>query len=200
MRIWLKRAALILGALLLLVLLAAVGGGIWLRSELRASLPQIDGTRELPRLQRPVVVERDAAGVPTLTAESFNDVARALGFVHASDRYFQMDLLRRSAAGELSALIGPGALPLDRRVRLHRFRSRARRNLGVIDVRTTRWIASYTEGINAGLAALGASPRSTWRCALRPSRGVPKTHCWSCWRCTSTCRVGRVGASWACDA
>jgi len=158
MRGWLKRIALILGALLLLVLLAAVGGGIWLRSELRASLPQIDGTHELPQLQRPVVVERDAAGVPSLTAENYDDMVRALGFVHASDRYFQMDLLRRSAAGELSALIGPGALPLDRRVRLHRFRSRARRNLNATDAHSAGWIESYTEGINAGLAALGASP------------------------------------------
>ena len=65
-------------------------------------------------LQSAVTVERDALGIPTIRGISRDDVARATGFVHAQDRFFQMDLARRRAAGELSALVGDAALQLDR--------------------------------------------------------------------------------------
>src|SRR5215475_4350823 len=66
-----------------------------------------------------------AVGVPTISGVDRADLAYATGFLHAQDRFFQMDLLRRAAAGELSELVGPAALDLDRRHRLHRFRNRA---------------------------------------------------------------------------
>src|SRR5690606_16675315 len=98
-------------ALLTVVLLVAVfglaGGAYWF---LRASLPQLDGERRLPGLTGEVVVERDGQGIATVRGERRLDVARATGFIHAQERFFQMDLLRRSAAGELAALVGPAAL------------------------------------------------------------------------------------------
>src|SRR5690606_5948966 len=81
-----------------LSLTAAAGGYLFLR----AGLPVVDGTQALAGLRAPVTVERDELGVPPLRGEQRNDVARATGFVHAQDRYSQMDLLRRGAAGELA--------------------------------------------------------------------------------------------------
>ncbi|WP_163638112.1 penicillin acylase family protein, partial [Morganella morganii] len=73
----------------------------------------------------PAELQRDARGYLSIQAGNRLDVARALGFVHAQERFFQMDLMRRNAAGELSALVGDKALPLDKARRLHRFRHRA---------------------------------------------------------------------------
>src|SRR5262245_34051069 len=123
-----KRLQLLVSILSVLLVLALLGaGGGWWR--LHASLPALDGARPLPGLSAPVKVERDALGVPTLTGASRLDVARATGFVHAQDRFFQMDLLRRSAAGELAELFGPGAVSIDQRRRLHGFRQLAGRVL-----------------------------------------------------------------------
>ena len=92
---------------------------------LRGSLAQLDGQVAASGLHATVTVTRDGQGIPTITGSDRQDVAYATGYLHAQDRFFQMDLLRRSAAGELAALIGPPALPLDRRRRFHRFRARA---------------------------------------------------------------------------
>ena len=77
----------------------AAAGSWWL---VRRSLPQLDGAAALPGLSAPVVVAREALGVPTIHGATRADVARALGYLHAQDRFFQMDLLRRRAAGELA--------------------------------------------------------------------------------------------------
>src|SRR5262245_25447919 len=95
-----------LGVLVLILVLVLAGGALWVRSEVQASLPRLDGELKLAGLSAPVTVERDSLGVPTIRAASRPDAARALGFLHAQDRFFQMDLLRRAAAGELSGLFG----------------------------------------------------------------------------------------------
>jgi penicillin G amidase len=140
------------------VLLAAGGGGLWLHRQLRASLPQLEGERRLPGLSAPVRVERDGRGVPRIAGASRLDVSRALGFVHAQERFFQMDLLRRRAAGEVAEIVGPAALPLDRAARLHRFRAAAERVLAREPPAHRAMVAAYAEGVNAGLAALAAPP------------------------------------------
>jgi penicillin amidase len=137
------------------ILLAGAVGALWLRSQLLASLPSLDGEIVLPGLSEPVVVERDDLGVPTLRAASRVDLARALGFTHAQERFFQMDLLRRLSAGELSEIMGSAGLDWDRSIRVHRFRDVARRAVGepAPDV-----LQAYAEGVNRGLEALGAEP------------------------------------------
>lgn len=150
----LRWAAIGLTAIVLLLL----AGGVWLHSRLRASLPRLEGRVELEGLSAEVLVERDALGVPTLRGANRDDVARATGFLHAQDRFFQMDLLRRAAAGELAELLGPFALDFDRRTRVHRFRAAAERGLARADPAQRRILESYTDGVNAGLAALGAAP------------------------------------------
>ena len=148
---WVKRLALFL------VLAFAVAGS-WIYYLVRASLPDIDGDVELEGLSAPVSVVRDRNGVATLRAEDRLDSSRALGFVHAQERFFQMDLMRRRAAGELAELVGSGALPLDRKHRVHRMRARAERSVAASSAPERARLDAYTEGVNAGLAALGASP------------------------------------------
>ncbi|NLC61876.1 MAG: penicillin acylase family protein, partial [Gammaproteobacteria bacterium] len=117
MRRWVPRILVVAAALVLLALVA-----VWLL--LRASLPALEGEHALPGLAAPVRVERDALGVVTIEAGSAGDAAHALGWVHAQERWFEMDLMRRSSAGELSALFGPMALDADRERRRHRLRAR----------------------------------------------------------------------------
>lgn len=91
---------------------------------LSASLPRQSGAAGLPGVSAPVTVELDERAVPRIRAASLEDALRAQGFVHAQQRFFQMDLARRSAAGELAALFGERALPLDRARRVFQFRAR----------------------------------------------------------------------------
>ncbi|HEY8878170.1 MAG TPA: penicillin acylase family protein [Roseateles sp.] len=149
--VWLKR--ILLGLLALAALLALA---VWLT--LRGSLAQLDGERAVPAFGAPAELQRDARGYLTITAESRLDVARALGFVHAQERFFQMDLMRRNAAGELSALVGAKALPLDESRRLHRFRHRAEAGIAALPADERALLDAYVSGVNAGLAGLSARP------------------------------------------
>jgi len=146
----------LLGLSGLLVLVAGVALAALLA--LRASLPQLAGERVLPALAAPVQVTRDALGVPTLTGSSRLDVARASGFVHAQERFFQMDLLRRAAAGELAELFGGAALEHDRQVRVHGLRAVARRAVAALPAAQRAVLGAYVEGVNAGLEALTLPP------------------------------------------
>lgn len=125
---------------------------------LRASRAQLDGERRVAGLGAAVEIERDGHGVPRLRGESRSDLAFALGFVHAQERFFQMDLLRRRAAGELAELVGPPALELDRRNRLHDFRGLAGQVVAGLPPRHRRRVEAYTAGVNEGLDALRVRP------------------------------------------
>ncbi|MFN7272873.1 MAG: penicillin acylase family protein, partial [Gammaproteobacteria bacterium] len=112
-------AGLVIALAVLAMLALLVGFGL-----LRGSSPQLDGS--LAAVEggpvAAVTLERDDSGAPTVRGASEADVAYGLGFLHAQDRFFQMDLLRRAAAGELAALVGAKALPRDRQTRRHGFR------------------------------------------------------------------------------
>jgi penicillin amidase len=151
MKKWFKRITLTL-----LVLLALGAATLWWL--LRGSLPTLDGELALGGLSAPASIERDALGVVTITAANEADAARALGYVHAQERFFEMDLLRRSAAGELSALFGEIAIERDRGQRQHRMRARAREALAAGDPALRPVIDAYVAGANAGLADLSTRP------------------------------------------
>ncbi len=125
---------------------------------LRASLPTIDGEAALASLGAGATIERDAAGVPVIRGESRIDVARATGYAHAQDRLFQMDLLRRTGAGELAALLGAGLLDADRKIRLHQFRRKAREALAALDLGDRALLEAYAVGVNAAVTSFGARP------------------------------------------
>ncbi len=142
------------GAIAVLLLAAAAFG--WFA--LRASLPTIEGDATVAGLSAPAAIERDVAGVPVIRGASRTDVARATGYAHAQDRLFQMDLLRRTGAGELAALLGPGLVEADRRLRMHQFRQRAREARAALDAGERALLEAYADGVNAGAASLGARP------------------------------------------
>ncbi len=150
------RRRILWGVGLLLALLTGVAIGLYVL--LHGSLPQQDGTATLSGLSAPVAIERDGLGIPTIRGANRLDVARATGFVHAQERFFQMDLTRRRAAGELAELFGAAALELDRAHRLHRFRHRARQTLTAAPPADQALIAAYAEGVNTGLSALSTAP------------------------------------------
>jgi penicillin amidase len=125
-RVAVKRGLAAGGIVCLLVVVGALAGGLWLRGRILACLPRLDGAAVLRGLAAPARVTRDALGVPTVSASSRIDVARATGWLHAQDRFFQMDLLRRRGAGELSEFFGAAALPMDREARINGFKGIAR--------------------------------------------------------------------------
>src|SRR5262245_264312 len=119
---WLRWTLVVVVALALL----AFGLAWW---GLRSSLPPIDGDLAAPGLAAPATIARDARGIPTILGETREALAYATGFAHGQDRFFQMDLSRRLAAGELSEVFGPVALKTDIRTRRFGFRAVARRVL-----------------------------------------------------------------------
>jgi penicillin amidase len=151
---WLK----ILSVVLVLILILAAATALWIHRTLTGSLPALDGELEVAGLAEAVSIERDALGVPTLRGENRLDLARALGFLHGQERFFQMDLMRRRAAGELAELFGAPALGVDRAARVHQFRRRAARVVEGQSRRHREIMMAYTEGINSGLRALGEKP------------------------------------------
>ena len=153
-------------AVLLLALIATV------YFALRGSLPTLDGEIVVDGLTAAIRIERDAAGIPTVTAENRADLAFGTGYAHAQDRYFQMDLTRRKAAGELSGLVGEAALPLDRQSRLHRFRARATEAIRQMSVAERELLSAYVAGVNAGLASLSARPFEYFVLRTRPEAWV----------------------------
>lgn len=152
-----KRLQYLLSTLSVLLVAGVLfaGWGWW---RMRGSLAQLDGQRELAGLTAPVKIERDALGVPTVAGETRADVARALGFLHAQDRFFQMDLQRRRAAGELAEQFGAKAVGLDQNARTHGFRRLAEKVVAQAQPAQRELLAAYTAGVNAGLAALGVKP------------------------------------------
>ncbi len=166
-----KAVRLTLRLLAVLVILAvlALFAGLW---AMRASLPVIEGELALEGLSAPVMVSRDERGIATIEAANEADAARALGFVHAQERYFEMDLLRRSAAGELSALFGPVAIERDKEIRVHRLRARLAEHLGSSVDGHLAALEAYRDGVNDGLLALGARP---WPYLLLRARPEPWT-------------------------
>src|SRR5271165_1745392 len=105
-------------AVLLLLLVAFLAFDFWFYRAVRAALPQVDGTIHLAGLASPVIVTYDALGVPHITASNLPDLLFAQGYITAQDRLWQMDMTRRYALGELSAVLGPEYVKIDREQRI----------------------------------------------------------------------------------
>jgi penicillin G amidase len=163
----LKYLAVAAVALLLLALATAYG-------LLRASLPRLDGQVRQAALSGPVRITRDARGVPTIEAADRADLAFATGFLHAQDRFFQMDLSRRLAAGQLAELFGKVAVDQDRQTRIFRFRSVARAVVNAATPGQRRVLEAYARGVNAGLADLPGRPWEYWLLGQAPAPWLPE--------------------------
>jgi penicillin amidase len=120
---------------------------------MRQNLPQLDGSLAVYGLAAPVTVARDARGVPHIRAGSMDDLVFAQGFVTAQDRLWQMDLLRRHAAGQLAAILGRPMLEHDRLQRTLQLRASADRAHAVLPADQRHWLDVYARGVNASIAA-----------------------------------------------
>ncbi len=153
MRIWRWLLRILVGVVVLALL--AVGAAWW---AMHRSLPPLDGAVNAPGLAATAIIERDAKGRPVISAASRSDLAYALGFAHAQDRFFQMDLSRRFAAGELSEMFGAVAVGHDTRVRRYGFRRAAQAVVAASSADERAVIEAYVRGVNAGLAGLDSKP------------------------------------------
>jgi penicillin G amidase len=138
-------------------LVLVLAGGVYLY--LRSSLPQTAGRLMLAGPEAPIRIERDADGIPTIIARSDADAAFGLGFVHAQDRLFQMELMRRYGAGRLAEILGKEALPVDREMRVLGLYRAAEAEITFLSPAVDRAFVAYAAGVNAFLATRrGALP------------------------------------------
>ena len=149
---------------LLIVLILAIATWVVMRIRkiMESSLPKLSGQLTVPGLSAnsTVRIETDSQGVPRIIGDSSESVLYGLGYVHARDRFFQMDLARRYASGELAELLGGGAsiIESDKNIRRHRFRSLCEKVVESFHENDRLLIEKYTEGVNQGLADLKSKP------------------------------------------
>ncbi len=153
----LLRALRVVGVVLLVLVLLAVYGVVW---TIRRPFPDVAGEQELPGLQGTVEVVRDGHGVPWVTGGDPLDLYRAQGWVHAQDRFWQMDTWRAISGGRLAERFGADQLPTDRFLRSLRWHDVAAAEYELLDPAHRAVLDAYAEGVNAHLdqraeAALG---------------------------------------------
>ncbi len=114
----------------------------------RKSFPKSEGTVRADALEAPVEVFRDEFGVPHVIAQNDHDLYFAIGYVHAQDRLWQMDLIRRIATGRLAEVLGPEALEIDRMFRIMGLRRVAQRSEPLLDEATHSALSAYADGVS----------------------------------------------------
>ena len=170
MSTWLRWAIRIFAGLILLVVVSGFGFYLWLRT----SLPQTEGDIALPGLDAQVSITRDERGVPTIAAQSSIDAYFALGFVHAQDRLFQMDAMRRLGAGRLSEVLGPDTLETDRLMRTLGLYRSAEAQVLAASPALKSVLNAYSAGVNAFIGAHeGAWPPEFHLLGYRPEAWRP---------------------------
>ena len=140
------------------ILLIVVGVGLFLRAQVREPWPQVDGEIHLSGLNAPVEVIRDHMGVPHIYAENTHDLFFAQGFVHAQDRFWQMEFWRRISSGRLAEILGESALSSDRFIRTLGWRQTAEADWAAVSTQAREAIEAYAEGVNAYLAEQSGPP------------------------------------------
>lgn len=165
---------MILKRLLVATLLLSLGAGGILGWRFAGSLPRQDGSVWLPDLQAEVRVAADSLGIPTIRAASRADAYRVLGFLHARDRLFQMDLARRKSAGRLAEVFGGRALDLDIRQRHYQAESAARAILRALPADQREILSAYAEGVNAAMESPRERPFEMLVLGYRPDPWRPE--------------------------
>lgn len=125
-------------------------------SLVRRSFPQTEGEITVPGLAADITVLRDERGIPQIYGDSVTDIAKAQGFVHAQDRFFEMDFRRHVTSGRLAELVGEAGLETDRVIRTMGWRRVAEAELPTLDPQTRTYLQAYADGVNAYLR--GRSP------------------------------------------
>jgi len=156
-------------SVLVLIVILVAAGYIYLQR----SLPREEGEVRLAGLAKPVEVLRDGYGVPHIAARSLKDAIYALGYVHAQDRLWQMEINRRTAAGRLAEILGERALETDRFLRTLGIRRAAEANFKQLDAETRGLLESYAAGVNAFLGAKPVLPIEFWITGVDPAPWTP---------------------------
>jgi penicillin G amidase len=141
----LRRAGQVFFALIVILIIAA-GAGIWWFAY--RPLPQVDGTVSLAGLHSEVTVNRDGWGIPHIRASSTEDMVEAQGYVMAQDRLWQMDLLRRVSRGQLSEILGPAVISVDKEFRTLGFARAAERDAAALTGEPRVLLEAYARGVN----------------------------------------------------
>ncbi len=143
------RWLLAITAVVVLLAAASIAGMLWL------TLPGEHAQASIGGLSRPVQIAFDPDGIPWIHAETAADAASALGYVHARDRMFQMDLMRRAASGRLSEIFGPATLPYDRMMRVLGLRRAAVADYAALPADAREMLDAYSRGVNRWISSRG---------------------------------------------
>jgi penicillin amidase len=147
-RRWLRRILWTILVVAVVVVVVAVGFG---RYSVRRAFPQVDGTIEVPGLTAQVEVVRDSWGVPHIYADTTADLMMAQGYVHAQDRFFQMDFWRHISYGELSSMFGDGQVETDTFLRAMDWGGLAEQQYAEESPENRDMLDAYAAGVNAYL-------------------------------------------------
>jgi len=153
-----RRSPVVRLLLWLVLAVATIVGGViayaWFVAD--SALPQLDGRLQISGLSSPVTVTRDNHGVPTIEAATLEDLFFAQGYVTAQDRLWQMDIMRRFGAGELSEILGEDTLKVDREQRILGLRAAAKKSLAMASPRDRSFFEAYARGVNAFISTHGS--------------------------------------------
>jgi penicillin amidase len=167
------RVIVVSGLAFAILLVVVAGTGIFV---VRHSFPSYDGSIELPGLEADVEVVRDANGIPQIYADRPGDLFEAQGYVHAQDRFFEMDFRRHVTSGRLAELFGEAALDTDKFVRTLGWRRVAEKELRLLAPATRSYLDAYAQGgERLPRPALGLRPVAGVRRAVTEARrpGLP---------------------------
>lgn len=146
-----KLLRIVLISFLVLVLMGAIAGGVFIRYSSRKSLPDYNKDLVLNELKDSVLVYRDATGMPHVYASNESDLYRAAGYLMAQDRIWQMDLLRRLTTGRLSEVLGKELVETDQLFRALHFTRKSRMLIDSCSERITDILKAYADGVNSYL-------------------------------------------------
>ncbi len=158
-----------------LILLASMAAWAWWVA--RSGFPQVDGSLVVPGVSSKVRVVRDEQGVPTIEASTLEDLFFAQGYVTAQDRLWQMEMMRRAAAGELSEIVGEATLKIDRNQRILGLRAVAEAAEKNITGRDRTYLDAYARGVNAFLEAYRDRLPLEFRLMCAQSNAIYLLHC-----------------------
>ncbi|MFE7651248.1 penicillin acylase family protein, partial [Streptomyces phaeoluteigriseus] len=135
------------------IVVIAVAAAFFVTWTIQRSFPQTSGTLRLDGLAAEVTVQRDASGIPTITADSSEDLFFAQGFVHAQDRFFEMDFRRHVTSGRVAELFGASQAGTDAFLRTLGWRKVAEAEVEAMDDTTRGYYEAYADGVNAYLSS-----------------------------------------------
>lgn len=148
-----RRGRLIVITVVMLLVAGLSYGGYWGVSTVSASFPQVDGEIAIEGMDSSVTVKRDSNGISQLYADTSDDLFMAQGYVHAQDRFYEMDVRRHTAAGRLSEMFGEDTVESDAFLRtLGMYETAEEEYENELSASTKRYLRAYAKGVNAYLA------------------------------------------------